>query len=211
MTSIIITSCDADHQYLHKALGSCLVQDVETEIIVIHSGRTIVTLLTDAIPDKNIIVPDKGLSYARNSGIEMARFDFIICLEADDWLYPDVLASMENELKGVNSVCFGNMTGKDKELFIPEGRKGVTRELLIAGNPIPVTSMFRKSAWKMVGGFPDITYSDYGYWVKIYKAACGFVYIDKTIFHHTYRTDSWSFKVKDNAGELNKQAIQPLL
>jgi glycosyltransferase involved in cell wall biosynthesis len=211
MTSIIITSCDADHQYLRRALGSCLVQDTEVEIIVIHSGRTIATLLTDVIPDKYITVPDQGLSYARNLGIGMAKFDFIICIEADDWLYPDVLGAMENELKGVNSVCFGNMTGKDKEMFIPDGWRGVTRELLLAGNPIPVTSMFRKSAWKMVGGFPDVTYSDYAYWVKIYKAACGFVYIDKTVFHHTYRTDSYSFRVKDNAEELNKQAIEPLL
>ncbi len=74
------------------------------EAIVVDDGSSDATAAVAAslaTRDSRIRVvsqPHRGVSAARNTGIEHARFDWLVFLDADDWLAPSYLERMTREL-----------------------------------------------------------------------------------------------------------------
>jgi glycosyltransferase involved in cell wall biosynthesis len=98
--SIIVPIYNVE-QYLHKCVDSLLNQDIDDyEIILVDDGSP------DACPQicdnyvaahKNIRVVHRmngGLSAARNSGIEFAQGEFIMFVDSDDYIEPNVLGGL---------------------------------------------------------------------------------------------------------------------
>lgn len=98
-------------QYLHKCVDSLLAQDLpslEYEIILVDDGSP------DACPQicdsyaaahKNIRVAHRengGLSAARNSGIEIARGEYLMFVDSDDYIEPNVLAGLMEQMERDN-------------------------------------------------------------------------------------------------------------
>ncbi len=97
MVSIIITAYNYD-KFIERAIRSCLEQSLPVnsyEIIVINDASTDSTLkilenyseLVRVFNLKNNV----GLSAARNIGIKKARGQFIVFLDADDYVHNDLL------------------------------------------------------------------------------------------------------------------------
>ena len=92
--SIIIPVYNTDHDYLAKCLESCLNQSVaETvEVIAVNDGSTNgcekVLEEYEGIYDalKVIHQENQGTSVARNAGLDAARGDYIMFVDADDWI-----------------------------------------------------------------------------------------------------------------------------
>jgi teichuronic acid biosynthesis glycosyltransferase TuaG len=192
MISIILTLYN-NSQYLHKALASCLIQDVPVEIIVVNdcspeppSGYVsdLIALTTDKyiFNDKNL-----GLAGARNVGIKASHHPYILPLDGDDWLYPNVLGHMLKAIKG-NDVVFGNLTMDDDTIHLPPGKDGVTKEGLLIDNMVWGTSLFRKETLERVGlydEYPFSNYEDYRLIIKLFMSGAKFKYIDRVIYRHT--------------------------
>lgn len=112
--SIIIAAYNLGH-LIEEAIESCVAQQgVSTddyEIIVIDDGSTDQTgkFIDKYASVSNIHIVHKsnaGLSATRNLGIRLAKGEFIILLDGDDWLAKDALATLLPYLKGNDVVAF---------------------------------------------------------------------------------------------------------
>lgn len=118
LVSIIIPVYNAE-KFLKECLDSILLeQDINKEIIVVDNGSTDNSkkVVEDyLINHKDIVLleeKNKGVSYARNTGIKASRGQYICFLDADDYLYPNALKDLleaTNKEENVDLVI-GNYT-----------------------------------------------------------------------------------------------------
>lgn len=90
----VIIPCYNHGKYLSKAVNSILEQDYKnTEIIVVDDGSTDDTKqqAEKFAEVKYVYQPNQGLSAARNKGISASTGEFLLFLDADDWLTKDAL------------------------------------------------------------------------------------------------------------------------
>jgi glycosyltransferase involved in cell wall biosynthesis len=97
MVSVIITTYNY-WRYVERAIRSCLEQSIskdEIEILVINDASTdhTIELLENYKDDVRIYNLDKnvGLSGARNFGIKMAKGQFVVFVDADDYIHRDLI------------------------------------------------------------------------------------------------------------------------
>lgn len=104
--SIIIPVYNVE-QYLDTCLRSVLDQSLpaeEYEIIVVNDGSTdtsgdIADRYKTRYSEITVIHQSNGgLGNARNRGISMARGEYVLFLDSDDWLYPGSLPALLQEL-----------------------------------------------------------------------------------------------------------------
>ena len=169
--------------YLRECLASIFTQTVlPTEVIVVDGSpdRTVPILEEFRSRIVHIEQPPRGVSAARNAGIEAAKGDYVAFLDADDLWLPEKL---EYQLAGflrfpdtVFSFCtVWNLTessnpGIPDEPFFPpnllawlarsgenEGfATGSVYELILAGNCIATSSlMIRREALKKLSWFDE--------------------------------------------------------
>ena len=102
MVSVIITSYNYAH-FLEMSIESALNQkDAEIEVVVIDDGSNDDTnKIIDKYKRKVIShrQENKGLSSARNMGIKISKGDYLIFLDADDYLFPDTISCQLDTLK----------------------------------------------------------------------------------------------------------------
>ena len=98
-------------QYLRKCVDSLLNQDIpssEYEIILVDDGSpdTCPQICDEyAAADENIRVVHRengGLSAARNSGIEVAQGEYIMFVDSDDYIEPNVLKGLQLQVERDN-------------------------------------------------------------------------------------------------------------
>ena len=80
-------------QYIHRAISSCIRQtEADIEIIIIDDGSTdeTVSVIEKYTQEDSRIVfrskENEGVSAARNAGLDLATADYLLFLDADDWL-----------------------------------------------------------------------------------------------------------------------------
>lgn len=102
--SIIIPVYNAG-KTIHKMIDSVINQTFkEIEIIIVNDGSTdnsLVVCESYATKDQRIKIINKsneGVSIARNIGLEYAKCDYIMFVDADDWLEPNICELMYNEM-----------------------------------------------------------------------------------------------------------------
>src|SRR5579859_6937798 len=88
MISVVIPSYNAA-RWIRETLASAIDQTDDFEIIIVDDGSTDGTseIVEREFPWVRLIrTPNRGASYARNTGTEAASGDFIQYLDADDLL-----------------------------------------------------------------------------------------------------------------------------
>lgn len=101
--SVIVPVYNAS-QYIGNTLNSIINQDFDSyEIIVIDDGSTddslaIInrTLENIEIPHRIIHQENAGVSVARNVGIEASKGDYLVFIDADDYVTPNHLSTLYN-------------------------------------------------------------------------------------------------------------------
>lgn len=100
--SIIIPAYNVG-KYLDECLGSCLRQDLDVsgyEIIIVNDGSTDGTLdIAQAWASRHsnikvISQENRGLSEARNAGMEVAEGDYIMFVDSDDLISENILGRL---------------------------------------------------------------------------------------------------------------------
>jgi glycosyltransferase involved in cell wall biosynthesis len=216
MISIIIPTYN-DAKYLTKTIASCLVQDIQPEIIVVDdysenefevSGLLLMRCCKLIRNKKNL-----GLAEARDEGIKVAKGEFILPLDTSDWLYPHVLGKMLDAIQDAD-IVYGDMTERDDgKILSPPGKDGITIEGMKKLNQLWCTSLFRKSIWKEVGGYKNglhTSYEDYFLYNKCLMEGAKFKYIPETIYRHTYDPNSMLSQLHKKTDYYNELARQPL-
>lgn len=103
--SIIIPVYNIKGSYLRQCFDSVLAQDfLDYEVVVIDDGSTNGSeCVCDEYASKDrsiklIHQTNAGVSVARNRGIEEAKGDYILFVDADDWVEPTMLSLVEQVL-----------------------------------------------------------------------------------------------------------------
>lgn len=110
--SIIIPIYNVE-EYLAKCLDSVLVDNEFTgQVICVNDGSTdgslsILEQYAHKYPNIEIISqPNAGLSAARNTGLRAAKGEYVLFLDSDDWLFPDVIQKMTEQIDGEDVLYF---------------------------------------------------------------------------------------------------------
>ncbi|NML67128.1 glycosyltransferase [Hymenobacter sp. RP-2-7] len=101
LVSIIIPCYNYGH-FLAEAIESAANQTYPAkEILVIDDGSTDNTseIAAHYPAVKYVYQPNQGLSAARNTGIQHSQGTYLVFLDADDWLFPEALASNVRHLQ----------------------------------------------------------------------------------------------------------------
>lgn len=161
LVSIIIPAYNAE-AYIGRAVESLLAQDYQNiEIIVVNDGsddhtETIVEEIANAEHRVKIFVKENGgVSSARNLGLIKAEGDYVVFVDADDWVAPNYISFLVNMIEknqvelsicgiaSVSSTCIDVITGGHNGKY---DSLGCARALLLSKGIVgqPTNKLFLK-------------------------------------------------------------------
>lgn len=168
-TVTVVIPCYNTHIYLGQAIESVRMQtfpDIET--IVVDDGstdpETIAFLDRLGSEVKLIRQKNRGLPAARNTGFIAARGDFVLPLDADDWLESTFVekhvALLVQRPELAFTFSYIHMKGEGHGVL--HKSYNFFEQLFL--NQLPYCLMLRKSVWKDVGGYDETMRSGYEDW-----------------------------------------------
>jgi len=115
-------------QYLEGCLNSVVAQTFhDYEVICVNDGSTDGSQAILEEFQKNhtqitiISQQNRGLSGARNAGIQIAKGDYLFFLDSDDWIEPTALEVLARQVSGEDMVCFnGRRFFEDRKTEEPD-------------------------------------------------------------------------------------------
>lgn len=163
----VVIPCYNYGRYVGEAIRSVKAQvtNFEFEIIVVDDGSVddSVHVIRENLPENGRLIAKQngGVARARNTGIEAALGEYIVCLDADDQLgsehFLQALADTldANPSVGVAYTGLRCMTAEGMLAENPNPWPGsYDFEGQVAGrNQVPTCNMFRKVAWERAGGY----------------------------------------------------------
>jgi len=201
--SIVITNYNYGH-YLEQAIQSALL--VSDDVVIVDDGSTdnsyeILKLYTQT---KVIMQSNKGVSNARNEGISHAKYDYIICLDADDTINPEIRDIIPTS--DILAIGVQHFEGRNDIQLPPDN---ITLEHLKQNNLMPVSSPFSKKIWEKVGGFRENLsgYEDWCFWIDCLKLGATISSVRKPLLNYRIHANSRNVEAVRNHKELLKQII----
>lgn len=182
----IVIPCGPGHEfYLQDSIDSCVAQTMQNlEVIVVNdtgtkwfseSGELLCPYIL-GYPFVRFLDsegPAKGPAHARNRGIAASSAPLFILLDADDFAQPlaaDSLYAVWQDRKGWIYSDFWDQDGNYKE------SQDFSCEDAIIKMPGPVTGIYSKEDWVLVGGFDEDApgWEDYSYILSLMEQGiCG--------------------------------------
>jgi len=192
---ICVDDCSNDN-------SSAVLRDLERE----HEKVSVISLSVN-----------RGASAARNVGINRARGEFILPLDADDYIERDYckiamdVFATNPSVSVVYARCrkFNDQSAWDWDL--PE----YSKEEMMGGNCVHVCGFFRKVDWTRFGGYDErlVALEDYDFWLYFTEEESIFYRIEDRLFcyrqHASHDSVTASFK-KDRFRE-NTATLQVYL
>ena len=201
-------------QYLEKSIASIQQQTYQNlEIILVDDGATDESgRLCEKIAeqDERVLVYHKeneGLSQARNDGLKQAHGDYVIFIDSDDYIHPEMIASLYQQLVkedadvsscGVMNVYANSespQTENQDDYFICD-TETFLREYLI-GEKIPGTicnKLIKKEIAAQLTFPKGLIYEDAYYHFDLIKVAKKYVVNTKPYYYYFHRGDSITTK-----------------
>jgi glycosyltransferase involved in cell wall biosynthesis len=165
----VVVPCYNAHRYLAETLASVRAQTfADVEIVLVDDGSNdpaTLAFLADLPSDINFVRKSNGgLSSARNAGFAAASGVYVLPLDADDRIAPDMLARCAAILDADPAVDF---VSTQIDVFGDE--RGVVRKTWnrfeqLATNQLPYCMLMRKSAWAQIGGYDETMLDGYEDW-----------------------------------------------
>lgn len=121
MVSVLIPAYNAE-KTINRCLDSILCQTCQDiEMIIVNDGSTDSTLsilLDYAEKDERILIinqPNQGVSAARNAGLRNVSGEYILCVDSDDWIEPNMIQRMLDLIEDADVVFCGNDHAETQE------------------------------------------------------------------------------------------------
>jgi len=198
--SIIVPVYNTE-KYLAKCFDSILNQTFsDFELICINDGSTdnsLKILGSYQQKDSRVIVinqKNQGVSAARNKGIDLAKGEYLIFIDSDDWVTTNYLALLLSLILKDNSnisICGfvgGSETFINKHCIVFEGNKEVVELFDKIMIQTPVAKMFNKKIIDQFNLKFDISLNfgeDYVFSLE-YFSYCKFVNITNKVMYHYF-------------------------
>lgn len=169
--TIVIPSYKAE-KYICRAIDSCLnQQEVDVEIIIVEDGiydNTQDIVKKKYANNKNVklytLEENRGACFARNYGLHLASYEYVVFLDADDYFEGPILKGMyESLLRNKASVVFSSAERKSESTiynkFTPPENENeisvISRMISGYAGPPPCGIMWKKSEVVRIGGWNE--------------------------------------------------------
>lgn len=208
----IIVPCYNQAQFLDMCLQSVLDQSfTDWECIIVNDGspdntEEIVQVWLDKDSRyKYLSKENGGLSSARNLGITHASGEFILPLDADDYIAGEYVAKAMQAFQEDATLkivyCKAQKFGSSNEPWIlPD----FSQYNLSRKNMIFCSAFFRKKDWETVGGY-DLNmiygWEDWEFWIAILKNGGNVKCLESIGFYYRTKPESMLTQVKQEQGE----------
>lgn len=179
----VIMPCLNSERHILRALESVLTQTIDDlELLVIDNGSVDRTIaIVESIPDPRIRVfhqPERGVSHARNMGLQKARGSLIAFLDSDDTWSRNFLEKMTAVLSVRPEIVLAycgwqnvGLSGPRGEPFVPPDYEVVDKkEKLLVGTRWPIHACVTKHEFVRAAGGFDIRFTvgeDFLLWLEI--------------------------------------------
>jgi glycosyltransferase involved in cell wall biosynthesis len=213
----VVIPCYNQAEWLPDAVESVVGQTfADWEIVVVDDGSTdatseVATGLMQSHGDRRIRLvrqENGGLPAARNTGIANARGRYILPLDADDEIAPEMLARCVALLESQESIAIAytdvQRFGDEHDLtrapdFDPIG--------LPIDNQLSYCSLYRREVWDDVGGYNTNMvpgYEDWDFWIGSVERGYCARRIPEALFRYRIRQDSMFQRALDHDLELRR-------
>jgi len=206
----IIVPCYNQAHFLDECLQSVINQTYKHwECIIVNDGSPD---LTEKVSSKwikqdsrikYIYKENGGLSSARNAGIEIAKGEWILPLDADDIISPSYLYLASKKFNNHYDLiyCNAKLFGSVNSDWI---LKDYSLENLALHNIIFCSSFFRKDSWLRIGGYDENLRSgleDWDFWISLLKNGGAVYKIPDVCFYYRIKEISMAINLNNS---LNK-------
>ncbi|PSN16421.1 hypothetical protein C7293_02630 [filamentous cyanobacterium CCT1] len=232
----IIIPCFNDGQFIKEAVASVTACPEQIyEIIIVNDGSTdpLTHQVLNELRNNGYQVIDQqnqGAPSARNTGIRLAKGEYILPLDADNRIrtayiykgieildrYPDVAVvygDVEHFGEEINALDeLPTFSNPYEAISFENGFRAVQRipdfnlSWLINHNYIDMCAVYRKSVWDECGPYdvnmPFGCYDDWDLWLSIAKKGYRFYHIPEILFE--YRVRPTSLSTASRSDERNK-------
>ena len=201
-------------QYLEKSIASIQKQTYQNlEIILVDDGATDESgRLCDAIAEQDDRVSvlhkkNEGLSQARNDGMKQAHGDYLIFIDSDDYIHPEMIQSLYEQLiqedADVSSCGVMNVYANDEspqsanqdEYFVCDSQTFLKEYLIGEKIPGTICNKLIKREIATALSFPKgLIYEDAYYHFDLIKLAKKYVVNTKPYYYYFHRGDSITTK-----------------
>ncbi len=208
LVSVIIPAYNVQ-DYIGETIESVLRQSYPTiEIIIINDGSTDKTpeiISKYAQKDSRIVVvnqENRGLSGARNTGLRLAKGEYLCIFDADDIMLPQ---KIEKQFQFLEKHITCEFIYSDVYLFLngtkkvyleePPAIKDIYKKLIQYGNFInPNTVFFRKFVFEKYGGFDEALRGseDWDYWLNLSRQGVRFCHQPEALTLYRMRNSGLS-------------------
>ena len=181
-----VIPCFNHGAFVADAVASALAQhDADTRAVVVNDGSddgatpAACDALLERFGDDRLRVvhqPNRGLPAARNAGARDATTDYLVFLDADDWVEPTFARSLADALDAERAAGrddTGHAYCQERLVGLGDGTWRVPEWdplLLLITNLHPVTCLVRRDRFEAVGGFDETMvggYEDWELWVRM--------------------------------------------
>lgn len=206
----VIIPCYNDDKYIEQAINSILNQTYNNvEIIVIDDGSNDKTkkVLKKIEPKVNLLITqeNKGQSTARNKGIKMAKGQFILTLDSDDFFLPTFIEQAVELLKKDENIkivtCYANLInekGENKKNLIYKPLGNSISKFKFFNGALG-SSMFLKKDWERIGGYDEKMikgFEDWEFYIRILKEGGTAYVIKERLFNYRVKSESTSSRAE---------------
>ena len=209
----IVIPCYRQEEFLPRAIGSVKSLGIPAEIVVVFDGEVLVSneelaslLINSEMGLTTICLEENwGLATARNIGVENARGEYFLPLDADNSVFAENLLAAVSEIERLGADAgFGALLrhGEGAGLM---GAVAWPPKTSTPYNFIDAMAVYRKSLWVSVGGFNVLGVSgheDYEFWLKVHESGARVIKLPHVLGKYDVRPDSmihstaWEEKVE---------------
>ena len=204
-TTVVVITFNYAH-YLTEAVESVLAQTRRPQLLVMDDASEDDTpavmerLMTRAGLDARYVraASNQGLSRTRNAAAGMVATEWLVYLDADDWLAPNYVEHGEEwlathrELDALTTDMEIVRNGRRHRRFISSVPASWPK--LLKANSIVQTSFIRTSVVRALGGYdPGLDFEDWDFWIRALK---GGYRIGRLQGAHVFRREHGSNKSK---------------
>jgi len=215
----VVVPCYDQAAFLEECIESVVAQTYPNlEILIVDDGSPddtaeVAQRLIERHPVSDIRLlrkPNGGVSSARNLAIAQSRGSFILPLDSDDILLPEMVEALvralalhpEADIAACDIANFAMRTGVDTV--------GSLGRNVLAANCLPYASLYRRKVWEAAGGYRENMrwgYEDWDFWVSCYERGFRSVRVPRPLFRYRVKSLSRSTDALRNDQELRARIV----
>ena len=216
----VVIPCYNQAHFLAESVESVVAQTYRNwECIIVNDGSPdnaseVARELIERYPDHRIKLlekPNGGLADARNFGIMQAMGTYILPLDSDDVLHPEMLKRTVEFLESHPRIA---IIYTDLFHFGAVQRHVIAEEydfqLLKYANQLNYCSIYRREVWEKVGGYnTNMTwgYEDWDFWIGAGERGYAAQHLPEALLFYRVKRESMFKKALEHDAELKAQIV----